>query len=167
MGDMKYARAVDRFSVSMFEALFMPEFKADAGGLGLRTVEGLCLRVYRWLEEALGKVDIVGSRRNAFSVLFERGGHNLTAELLKGAEDGVIALYPLPRVDWVACLWIRRDMLSISDGRCVWRSSALWFSEVPFIEVAGYPAAVFGQVIVYAWAFAVWVPPLYFKPRLY
>ena len=26
VGDMKYARAVSRFSVSMFEALFMPEF---------------------------------------------------------------------------------------------------------------------------------------------
>jgi len=55
----------------------------------------------------LGKVDIVGSRRSAFSVWFEKGGHNLTAELLKGAEDGVIVLYSLPRVGWVACLWIR------------------------------------------------------------
>jgi len=59
------------------------------------------------LEGALGEVDIVGSRRSAFSVWFEKGGHNLTAELLKGAEDGVIVLYPLPRVGWVACLWIR------------------------------------------------------------
>jgi hypothetical protein len=77
-------------------------------------------------------------------------------------ERDIAVMFSQHRVDWVGvCVDVARHVAN-SDGFCGGRSLVLWFSEVPFIEVAGYPAAFFGQVVVYAWAFAVWVPPLYF-----
>lgn len=57
----------------------------------------------------------------------------------------IAVLYSRHRVDWVGvCVDVVRQVAN-SDGLCGGRSSVFWFSEVPFIEVAGYPAAVFGQ----------------------
>ena len=112
---------------SLLEALILLEFLSQAGHLGLARA---------WMSTGSSRSRWANSRGEDLERFLARSVHE---------ERDIAVMFSQHRVDWVGvCVDVARHVAN-SDGFCGGRSLVLWFSEVRFIEVAGYPAAVFGQ----------------------